>query len=255
MIICLPAPPQPPYRVGISQCLLGDRVRYDGTGAHSSLPHDALQGILEYRGICPEVAIGMTIPRPPIRLVGTARNYRVVGVDDPGLDKTDELVAYANKQVPGMADLAGYIFMHHSPSCGLGEVKVHARNSPMVQRPSTVQRKGTGVYAATIVAALPDLPVEEGIRLFDEKIRENFLLRVAVYAHWRALRSTLTRAELIAFHQCYAERFKQHGISAFAAAEQLLTDLEAHLAATADAYITQLMNGLKLSADPLKETN
>jgi uncharacterized protein YbbK (DUF523 family) len=246
---CLPAPPEPPYRVGISRCLLGDRVRYDGTGAHSSLPHDALQGILEYRGICPEVAIGMTIPRPAIRLVGTAQNYRVIGVDDPGLDKTDELVAYANSQAPGIADLAGYIFMHHSPSCGLAEVKVHARNTSTVQRPSTVQRKGTGVYAATIVAALPDLPVEDGIRLFDEKIREGFLLRVAVYAHWRALRSTLTGAELVAFHQLHAERFKQHSTSAFAAAEQLLTDLESDLAATADAYITQLMNSLKLSTD------
>ena len=233
------SPPEPPYRVGISQCLLGDPVRYDGSGAHSSLPHAELDGILEYCGWCPEVAIGMTIPREPIRLVGTAQSYRVVGVQDPGLDKTDELVAYANTQVPIIVDLAGYIFMHHSPSCGLQQVKVHARNG------DEAPRQGTGVYAATIVRALPDLPVTEGVRLFDEKIRENFMLRVAVYAHWRALWPTLNGAELIAFHQYHAERFKKQSVSAFARAERLLENIESDLTGTADAYIGVLMKVLR----------
>ncbi len=170
-VVELPERPEAPLNIGVSQCLMGDEVRYDGSGARSSFPHAALQGLFTYRPYCPEVGIGMTVPREPIRLVGSAQAYRVVGVKDPRVDKTDELIAYARDQLSSMADLSGYIFMHNSHSCGLMRVKVYPRAD------APAQRDAMGIYAKTVTAALPNLPAEDAGRLFDVVLRENFVTR------------------------------------------------------------------------------
>lgn len=237
-MVDIPARPDAPLLVGISQCLMGDEVRYDGSGARSSFPHAALDGLFDYRTFCPEVGIGMSVPREPIRLVGTAEDNRIVGVKDPGMDKTDELVAYARAQVPAVAALSGYIFMHNSPSCGLRRVKVY----PGADAPA--QRNGTGVYARTIVEALPDLPVEDGGRLFDPVLRENFVTRTFAFAHWRLIRPDVTAAELVAFHSRYKYLLMAHSTSAYQGAGRLLSNLKQDVDAIADRYIGLLMAGL-----------
>ena len=234
----LPDRPAAPLKIGISQCLMGDEVRYDGSGAKSSLPHQALDGLFEYRTYCPEVGIGMSVPREPIRLVGTAENYRVVGVKDPGIDKTDELIEFAQRQLPGFADLAGYIFMHNSPSCGLMRVKVY----PGPDVPA--KREATGAYAATIVKERPDLPVEDAGRLFDGVLRENFVTRTFAYAHWRLLEPEITAAKLVAFHSRYKYLLMAHSNQAYKSAGRLLSDLKTDVPAKAQAYIGVLMAGL-----------
>ena len=235
----IPPRPDAPLPVGISQCLTGEEVSYDGSGARSSMPHAALSGLFIYRTFCPEVGIGMTVPREPIRLVGTADDYRVVGVKDPTIDKTDDLVAYAEAQVGNMADLAGYIFMHNSPSCGLMRVKVY----PGPDAPAS--RQATGIYARTVTRALPNLPAEDAGRLFDVVLRENFVTRVFTYAHWQRLRDELDAARLIAFHSRYKYLLLAHSMPAYQAAGRLLSDLKGDLEQKAEDYIAVLMSGLK----------
>ncbi len=238
----IPDRPQAPLKVGISQCLLGDEVRYDGSGARSSFPHAALDGLFEYHSFCPEVGIGMSVPREPIRLVGTADTYRVVGVKDPSIDKTDELKDYAQAQLPKLAGLSGYIFMHNSPSCGLMRVKVY----PGPDAPA--RRDGRGVYAAAIVAAMPNLPAEDAGRLFDVVLRENFVTRTFAYAHWQLVAPDITAAKLVAFHSRYKYLLMAHSVPAYQEAGRLLSDLKGDVPGKAEAYIRTLMEGLSRPA-------
>ena len=99
----VPPRPQPPVPVAISACLTGEAVRYDGSGAADALPRRELAGVFEYIAVCPEVGIGMGVPRPPIRLVGAASKLRAVGIDDPGLDVTGAPSAAAKRSVCGMS--------------------------------------------------------------------------------------------------------------------------------------------------------
>ena len=234
----IPERPEAPLAVGISQCLMGEEVRYDGSGARSSFPHAALAGVFTYHTFCPEVGIGMSVPREPIRLVGSAQSYRVVGVKDPSLDKTDELVAYGQAKVSEISKLVGYIFMHNSPSCGLMRVKVY----PTKDGPA--RREGQGIYAKTVVQALPNLPAEDAGRLFDVVLRENFVTRTFAYAHWRKVRSELTPAKLVAFHSRYKYLLMAHSMVAYQSAGRLLSNLRGDLEQLADAYETLLMSGL-----------
>ena len=119
-----PARPEPPLPLGISECLLGSEVRYDGSGARSFFPHRALEGLFSYQGICPEVGIGMGVPRPPIRLVAR-EGIRAVGVADNRQDYTGRLIDFGQAATPRLGDVAGYVFMQNSPSCGLFRVKVY----------------------------------------------------------------------------------------------------------------------------------
>ncbi len=235
----LPARPEAPLPIGISQCLQGEAVRYDGSGARSSLPHAALQGLFTYHGYCPEVGIGLSVPREPIRLLGDKDAYRVVGVRDPGFDVTADLQAYARTQLPALAALAGYIFMHNSPSCGLNRVKVY----PHAQAPAV--REGTGMYAKTVTEALPELPVEDAGRLFDAVLRENFVTQVYAYAHWQRVWPQIDAKRLLAFHSRYKYLLMAHDLGAYHRAGRLLSHLKGQFEATANEYIRVLMQGLR----------
>ncbi len=241
-----PERPQGPLKVGISQCLLGQAVRYDGTGARSSLPHDRLEGLFEYQDFCPEVAIGMPVPREPIRLVGDPDNFRVIGVKDARVDKTDELIGYAHSEISNIARLSGYIFMHNSPSCGLFRVKLYPPKPDVPAR-----RIGRGAFAGAVVDGLPDLPVEEAGRLFDDVLRENFVTRVFAYAHWQQVirrGDNVQAGDLVAFHSRYKYLLMAHSISAYKVAGRLLSNLRNNVAGIADQYISVLMEGLRQPA-------
>ncbi|MEM9623829.1 MAG: DUF523 and DUF1722 domain-containing protein [Pseudomonadota bacterium] len=245
--MAFPARPEGPLQVGISQCLLGEEVRYDGTGARSSLPHAALGDLFDYTAFCPEVAIGMSIPREPIRLVGDIDSYRVLGVKDASIDKTDDLVGYAQQQVPVIKQLSGYIFMHNSPSCGLYRVKLYPPQQEGKQQVPG-NRVARGVYAAAVTRALPHLPVEDAGRLFDDVLRENFVTRVFAYAHWQLVADDMTAGTLVAFHSRYKYLLMAHSISAYQTAGRLLSDLRDNVGEKAQTYIGLLMQGLQQPA-------
>ena len=235
----LPARPAPPLTVAVSDCLTGAEVRFDGGHKRSSLCHAELAGLFELRGVCPEVAIGMGVPRAPIRLVGDPEKPAARGIDDPSLDVTDRLRAYAREIAPKLDDVDGYIFMKNSPSCGLHRVKVYDA------RRGTPNGHGRGVFAAEVVAVQPQLPVEESGRLEDATLRENFVTRVFAHAHWRRLvEDGLTPARLIAFHSAYKYLLMAHGITRYRAAGKLLADLSADFDERARGYFALLMAGL-----------
>ena len=235
----LRARPTPPLTVAVSDCLTGAAVRFDGGHKRSSLCHAELAGLFELRGICPEVAIGMGVPRAPIRLVGDPARPSARGIDDPSLDVTDRLRAYAREIAPTLADVDGYIFMKNSPSCGLHRVKVYgARGGP-------ANGHGRGVFASAVVALRPELPAEESGRLEDPILRENFVARVFAHAHWRGLvEEGLTPAKLIAFHSAYKYLLMAHGITRYRAAGKLLADLSNDFEGRTRAYFALLMAGL-----------
>lgn len=164
--------------VAISQCLLGERVRFDGGHKHNHYVTDLLGQYLEFRPVCPEVAIGLGVPRKPIRLVVTNKTTRVRGAADPQMDVTAELTAQADQLVRNVGDIFGHIFMQNSPSCGVFGVK---RFTPAGQ---LLDQKGRGAYAQAITERLPLLPVEEAGRLVDPVLCENFLTRVFAYHDW-----------------------------------------------------------------------
>jgi uncharacterized protein YbgA (DUF1722 family)/uncharacterized protein YbbK (DUF523 family) len=235
----LPDRPSPPLIVAVSDCLTGAEVRYDGGHKRSSLCHEQLAGLFELRGICPELAIGMGVPRDPIRLVGDVAAPRARGVKDPTVDVTLPLRAYAHKVLPTLADVCGYIFMKNSPTCGLYRVKVYGE--PGVPP----NGHGRGVFAAEIVEGRPELPVEESGRLEDPILRENFVTRVFAFAHWqRLLAAGLTPARLIAFHSAYKYLLMAHSVVHYKEAGRLLADLSGDLSQRAEAYAQVLMRGL-----------
>lgn len=246
----IPPRPSPPLRVAASDCLLGAEVRYDGAHRRSSLCHQQLEGLFEFRGLCPEVAIGMGVPRDPIRLTGDAQAPRARGVKDPSVDVTDALVAHGREVAADLDDVAGYVFMQSSPSCGLFRVKVYAGEN---RAPSAT---GRGVYAAEIRRAQPLLPVEESGRLDDAVLRENFVCRVFAYAHWQALLADgLTAGKLVAFHSRYKYLLMAHSVEHYKTAGRLLSDLSQALEGTAAAYVACLMAGLTKPATHGRHAN
>ncbi len=239
----VPERPSAPLPLAISECLLGTEVRYDGSGARSSCPHSALDGLFEYRGICPEVGIGMGVPREPIRLVGSMDAPRAVGVKQPEQDFTAPLTAYGARTAAELTDVCGYIFMKGSPSCGLFRVKVYPQEAGKVT--GAPDMRGRGLHAAAVTEALPNLPVEENGRLHDVVLRENFVTRTFAYAHWqRFLHSGITAKGLVAFHSRYKYLLMAHSVPHYREAGRLLSNLKTGLEDKGRAYIALLMAGL-----------
>lgn len=192
-------------RIAISACLTGEEVRYNGGHKLSHLCTDVLAEFFDFQAICPEVAIGLGVPRAAIRLVGDPLQPRAVGSRDGSLDVSTALRDYGTEMAARLPHIDGYIFMQKSPSCGLERVKVYQAN----EHPAA--QGGRGLYAERICALLPDLPVEEDGRLCDPVLRENFITRVYAHADWRQLREQgLSRRALIAFHSRYKYQLMAH---------------------------------------------
>lgn len=226
--------------IGISSCLLGQKVRYDGTAKRDRWIVDQLGHYVDYRGVCPEMAIGLGTPRPPIRLVGTPDAMRVVGVDDPTLDVTEALESFALTTASESRDLSGYVFMSKSPSCGMERVKLYSDKGPGV-------KKGVGAYARVLMEALPHLPCEEEGRLHDPMLRENFVNRVFAYRRWQTLRAAgLDAKALIDFHSRHKYMVMAHSQAAYRRLGRLLSNLKGvDLDQVADAYEGEFMTALK----------
>ena len=158
-------------RVAVSECLIGRRVRWNGEHNGDTWPRQRLEKVFTLVGICPEVGIGMGVPRDPIQLVGGASASRVVAVDNPNRDYTDRLMGYASEVAGVLEDVHGYVFADRSPSCGLAGVKVFAEDG-------SFERVGRGVYASAVVDAYPDLPVVDAETLDDDEVLLDFVLAV-----------------------------------------------------------------------------
>lgn len=192
------ASPTDKPRIGISACLLGQSVRFNAGHKASPLCLELLADHFEWAPVCPEVAIGLGVPRAAIRLVGDPERPEVIAPQSPGTDLSGPLRAYGEQMAESLDDLCGYIFMQKSPSCGLERVKVYQHDGQLSRVP------GQGAYASAFCARRPDLPVEEEGRLHDPVLRENFISRVYAYADWQHLLTQgLNRGALVRFHSRY----------------------------------------------------
>jgi len=236
-------------QIGISSCLLGEGVRYDGGHKHSRYITNTLGQHFEFVSYCPEMAIGLGIPRPPIRLVTREHGVVAVGVDDGSLDVTARLSGYALDVARKSANLSGYILKKDSPSCGMERVKVYTGKQP--------HKKGIGVYAGELMRQLPNLPVEEEGRLMDPGLRENFVERVFTFHRWQQmLAAGLSASRLVDFHTRHKFSVLAHDEKVYRELGRLVADAGgADIPALAESYVTLLMAGMRKRATPRKHAN
>ncbi|MDE1165050.1 MAG: DUF523 and DUF1722 domain-containing protein [Pseudomonas sp.] len=238
-------------KIAISACLMGVEVRFNGGHKESRLCSHALAEHFDFIPVCPEVAIGMGIPREPIRLVGDPARPQAVGSVNPDLNVTQLLADYGRSMATQLDDISGYIFMHKSPSCGLERVKVYRDNG------APQKDGGRGIYAQAFCAQYPDLPVEEDGRLCDAVLRENFLVRVYAYSDYQALCAQgLTRRGLMEFHSRYKYQLMANNPLQYKVLGKLLGSMgRSDANDVGPAYFSQLMAALKRCATRGTHTN
>ena len=215
-----------PPRIGISRCLLGDEVRYDGGHKRDAFLVSTFGRFVEWVPVCPEVEVGMGTPREAIHLVASGdgvpsntQSVRLLGVRS-GEDWTTRMTSFASSRVRELksADLAGYVLKKDSPSCGLERVRVHSG--------AHVTRSGRGLFAEALVTELPNLPVEEEGRLNDPALRENFVERVFAYQRLRALfTGRWTTHSLVVFHSRHKLQLLSHSRQGYAELGRLVADV------------------------------
>ncbi|ADU62215.1 MAG: DUF523 and DUF1722 domain-containing protein [Pseudodesulfovibrio sp.] len=201
-----------PIRIGISTCLLGEKVRYDGGHAHAHHVTALLADRVEFHPVCPEVGCGMGIPREPVRLVGTPESCRLVGRES-GADWTGRMTAWAQNALDELADagLCGFIFKAKSPSSGMTRIKVYPENGGQ-----SVSHAGVGLFARLFMERFPLLPVEDEGRLHDIGLRANFLERVFVQHRWNSVfMAEKTMKGLINFHTSHKMLLRSHDIPTY----------------------------------------
>jgi len=238
-------------KVGISSCLLGNEVRFDGGHKHSRLCTTQLSEYFEFVSECPEVGIGLGIPRKPIRLIGTIDSPKAVATHDHALDYTDELIAFGEEKAKQHEEICGYIFMKNSPSCGLFRVKVYGENG------YPEKGGGRGLYAQAITDAHPLLPVEESGRLTDPPLRENFITRVYAYHNWQKLCvEGLTHKGILDFHVRYKYCLMAHSPTDYITLGQMLADAgKSEPKELGERYFAGLMTALTQLATRKTHTN
>ena len=236
--------------LGISSCLMGNAVRHDGGHKRNVYVLSTLAEYFDFRTVCPEVAIGLGVPRPTIRLTRAADGVRLTGSDDAGMDLTESMTGWAKRAVEGMADLSGFILKNNSPSCGMERVRVYDGNGAPA-------RDGVGLFAATLMKAMPWLPVEEEGRLNDPMLRENFIERVFVYYRWqRMIAEGLTVSSLMAFHQRHKFILLAHDEQEYRKLGPLIASVNRdNIQELSSEYLLRMMNSLKARSSRKRHTN
>jgi uncharacterized protein YbgA (DUF1722 family)/uncharacterized protein YbbK (DUF523 family) len=195
----------PPLRLGVSSCLLGNEVRFDGGHKRDRFITDLLGEFVEWVPVCPEVEAGMETPRPAMRLVRQGEDVRMLETESRH-DHTRVMRRFSAGRVRALRrlDLAGYVLKKDSPSCGMTRVKVYGpKGAP--------RRDGSGLFASALMSACPNLPVEDEGRLNDATLRENFIERVFAYRRLRSLfQGRWTARQVIEFHTAHKLQLMAH---------------------------------------------
>ncbi|MBG0789774.1 MAG: DUF523 and DUF1722 domain-containing protein [Desulfovibrionaceae bacterium] len=201
-----------PISIGISACLLGEKVRYDGQGARAEHLTGVFADHFDYHPVCPEVGCGMGVPREAVRLVGDVGNPRLVG-QKTGRDWTDAMRDWFETFRPEMENqrLCGFIFKRKSPTSGIARVKVYPESGG---RPTSYA--GVGLFAALVMERFPLLPVEDDGRLHDAGLRANFIERVFVEHRWnRMLDRGYAMKHLVDFHTRHKMLIRSHDVAGY----------------------------------------
>jgi len=190
--------PSSRIKIGVSSCLLGEKVRWDGNHKQDAVVKNQLGRIFEWVPTCPEVEIGMGIPREAVHLTGSSKSPRMVGTTT-ATDWTQRMNRYSKKRSRELAkmNVCGYIFKSKSPSCGIARIPVVAKNGK-------TQSKGRGLFAELFIQQYPLVPVEDEDRLHDARVRENFITRVFAYHRLtQLLKGRFSLKALVKFHTAH----------------------------------------------------
>jgi uncharacterized protein YbgA (DUF1722 family)/uncharacterized protein YbbK (DUF523 family) len=241
----------PKPKLGISACLLGQKVRYDGGHKRDYFLTETFGRHVEWLPVCPEVEIGMGTPREAVRLVGDPMKPKMIA-ERSGKDWTAQFNSFTAKRVQALValDLAGYIFKKNSPSCGMERMRVYsAKGVPT--------RQGRGLFAAAVMSQLPLLPVEEEGRLNDPVLRANFVERVFAYHRWQQLaRQRSSISALVDFHTRHKLLLLAHSDPHYRKLGRIVATIKR--SGVSDSYLEYgrlFMEGLSIHATAKKHCN
>jgi uncharacterized protein YbgA (DUF1722 family)/uncharacterized protein YbbK (DUF523 family) len=238
-------------RIGISTCLLGENVRYDGGHKLDRYLRDLLGKYVDFVPVCPETESGLPVPREAMRLVGDALNPRLVTIDTR-IDHTERLANWSRQKLDELENekLCGFIFKSRSPSSGMERVKIYNEKGHPVP-------KGRGIFAGMFMDRFPLLPVEEDGRLHDPVLRENFITRIFVFSRWHQLMEKgLNTGRLVDFHTRHKLLLMAHNINTYREIGRMVARArEYNPEELANEYIDKLMTALKLSSTIKKNVN
>jgi uncharacterized protein YbgA (DUF1722 family)/uncharacterized protein YbbK (DUF523 family) len=243
--------PAPPIRIGISSCLLGEKVRFDGGHKRDDFLTDTFGRFVEWVPVCPEVECGLGTPRETMRLERFTHVVRLVTTKTK-IDLTDRLVDYSARRVEALAGegLSGYVLKKDSPSCGMERVKVYDAHS-------LPARTGRGLFAEALLARFPSLPIEEEGRLSDPRLRDNFVERVFAFRRLQTLfRPRWRVGDLVQFHTAHKLVVLAHSPEAYRRLGRLVAGATAPARASVEReYTEQFMAALTVVATPSRHAN
>lgn len=238
-------------KIGVSSCLLGNRVRYDGNHKHDRYITDTLGNFFEWVPVCPEVECGLGIPRESMHLIGNINDPHLLTIKS----KTDHTklinnwIAVRLRTIAG-ENLCGFIFKTKSPSCGLTDAKIFSPDGNML-------RKGSGLFARAFQKKFPLIPVIDDGRLHNQELRENFIERIFVFARWKEyLKEKSGGPGLIKFHQNHKLLIMSHSPQKLKVLGELVANCGRKITPDLqNQYIKILMESLSLAATVKKQTN
>jgi uncharacterized protein YbgA (DUF1722 family)/uncharacterized protein YbbK (DUF523 family) len=242
---------QEPIRIGVSSCLLGQKVRFDGGHKRDAFLVDTFGTFVEWVPVCPEVELGLGTPREALRLVRRGDEIRMVNTRS-GRDISAEMRRWARARVDALAgeNLSGYVLKKDSPSCGMERVKIYAEAG-------MAEKNGRGFFAEALTARLPRLPVEEEGRLSDPRLRDNFVERVFAYVRLRALfAARWTVGDLVRFHTAHKMALLAHSTEMYDELGRLVARAKSlHRGDVETRYRELFMDALAKMATARRHTN
>ena len=244
------SPDAHPIRIGVSSCVIGEEVRWNGGHSRQRYLTDMLGPFVEYVPVCPEVEVGMGVPRPTVRLVRDGETIRMIDPKNE-VDWTSSMNRLSRTRASDLAgeDLSGFVLKKGSPTCGVYRVRVYTDTG--------VDRNGRGLFADALIQRLPNLPVEEEGRLNDARIRENFVERIFAYRRVKDLfRPRWTIGDVVAFHTREKLLLRAHDERGYRELGKLVAEAKSvPRAAFADDYADRFMAIMKRPATVAKHVN
>jgi uncharacterized protein YbgA (DUF1722 family)/uncharacterized protein YbbK (DUF523 family) len=237
-------------KIGISACLIGSKVRYDGSHKQDYYITDTLGQYFDFIPLCPEVEYGLPVPREPMRLAGVPENPRLVTIRT-GIDHTEGMKKWATKRLNELdkQKMCGFIFKSRSPSSGMKGVEVYDEKGV----PHTI---GAGIFARVFMEKFPLVPVIDEGGLNDPGLREVFIEKVFVFHRWlETLNKGVSMKNLLEFHTNHKLHMLAHSPKHVATLGKFIAGSEGYTGQLKDVYIETMMEGLNLSATTKKHTN
>ena len=239
-------------RIGISTCLLGESVRYNGGHLKDAFLTNTVSKYVDWVPVCPEAESGMGIPREAVRLVDEEGKLKMRGIKSK-YDHSLSMNKWIESRTSELtrSNLHGYVFTKDSPSCGLFRVKIYGDNEQVISR------NGRGLFAGSLSSKLPHLPIEENGRLNDPRLRENFIERVFVYKRWSQLIADgRSPKNLVKFHSQLKLTLMAHSVVHYREAGRIVARAGAEdWALVTQEYERVLMSAMQRLATTKKHAN